>query len=109
MMLLIEALLAVIAARLLPIRIVLEANVPRARRERSAEEIAVAIKRIPFTNCLTRTLAAMLLLPRYRHPAELRLAIHPQEGAHAWVELDGKAIVDEPAPISWEPFTLLPR
>lgn len=108
MMLTLEAVVAVVAARLLPIRMVLDANVPRAARQRTADEIAKAIRRIPFTNCLTRTLAAMVLLTRYHHEATLRLAFH-RDGAHAWVELDGRAILDAPAPISWEPFTLLPR
>ncbi|HEV7920547.1 MAG TPA: lasso peptide biosynthesis B2 protein [Thermoanaerobaculia bacterium] len=108
MTLLIEAAIAVAAARLLPVRIVLDAHVPRSPRDRSAEAIAAAIRRIPFTNCLTRTLAATLLLRRYRHQASSKFAFH-RGGAHAWVELDGKAILDQPAPIGWEPFTLLPR
>lgn len=108
MTLLIEAFVAVLAARLLPVRMVLDARPPRSNRERSAGQIANAIKRVPFTNCLTRTLAATLLLARYRYQPTYRFAFH-RSGAHAWVELDGKAIVDQPAPINWEPFTLLPR
>jgi hypothetical protein len=108
MTLLIEALVAVLAARLLPVRVVLDAHAPHARRKRAAEEIARAVRQIPFTNCLTRTLAAALLLARYGYQPASRFAFH-RTGAHAWIELDGKAILDEPAPISWEPFTLLPR
>jgi hypothetical protein len=108
MTLLIEAFIAVMAARLLPVRVLLDAHPPRSSRERSADEIAKAIKRVPFTNCLTRTLAATLLLARYHYQPTSRFAFH-RSGAHAWVELDGKALVDQPAPINWEPFTLLPR
>jgi hypothetical protein len=104
MTILVEAVLAVIAARVLPLRVLLGAKVRRSSSRRSAEEIANAIRRVPFTNCLTRSLAATLLIPR----AELRLAFH-RSGAHAWVELDGRAILDAPAPFGWEPFTLLPR
>ncbi|HKO54766.1 MAG TPA: lasso peptide biosynthesis B2 protein [Thermoanaerobaculia bacterium] len=104
MTLLVQAVLAVIAARVLPLRVLLAPSVRRSSSRRSAEEVASAIRRIPFTNCLTRSLAATLLIPR----AELRLAFH-RHAAHAWVELDGRAILDEPAPMSWEPFKLSPR
>jgi Transglutaminase-like superfamily len=50
------------------------------------------------TNCLEQSLVLWPLLRRRGFPAELKIGARKDEGrfeAHAWVELDGKALNDE--------------
>ena len=51
--------------------------------------------RLPWSTCLTRSLALCRTLRRARLPAALRLGVSKQGTglhAHAWVELDGQAL-----------------
>ncbi|MFL6248132.1 MAG: lasso peptide biosynthesis B2 protein [Thermoanaerobaculia bacterium] len=102
--LLLEALLIVPAIRialwLLPFRVVLAVaqrrpaapDVPMDRVLRAVHAIA---RRVPGATCLTRALAAMLLLARHGYPSTLRLGVAKENdrvAAHAWLESDGVTI-----------------
>lgn len=91
-------------------------GVPRARRwlrrlafrariapERLAELISAASSILPgATLCLPRSLVLEAVLCRSGRPAELRIGLAPRAGrgrpeAHAWVELDGSAVGENPS------------
>lgn len=105
-----EALLIVPAVRLaltlLPFRIVLAmvrrrrcAPVANVAVQRVAWAVTAVARRVPGATCLTRNLAAMLLLARHGHPSTLRLGIAKNDGrlaAHAWLESGGQTILDAP-------------
>jgi hypothetical protein len=59
--------------------------------------VSVAAGMIPRANCLTRALAAEVLLRRYGHHACLRIGVAKgdSEGlrAHAWVESEGNVVI----------------
>ena len=53
---------------------------------------------VPRATCLTQALAALLLLHRYGHDAQLRLGVRAADGrlrAHAWLERERKIILGE--------------
>jgi hypothetical protein len=64
--------------------------------------------RVPRATCLTQALAASLLLPRYGHDATLRVGVAKDDDgrlrAHAWLEIDGAAILGEPKPGAFHAF-----
>lgn len=106
--LLFEALLIVPAIRialwLLPFRFVLaiaqrpSASVPKVTMERVLRAIHAIARRVPRATCLTRALAAMMMLARHGYPSTLRLGV-AKEGdrvaAHAWLERGGVPILHE--------------
>jgi hypothetical protein len=106
--LVLEALVAVPVARVVltvvPLRVIVS-GMQRTRRNRSdvpLERIAWATnaidRRVPRSNCLTRAVAASLLLRRHGHPATLRLGVSQTDGrvaAHAWLESDGRPVVGD--------------
>lgn len=65
--------------------------------ERIAWAVAAVSRYIPKATCLTQALAAKMLLQRAGHCASLRIGVAQEDGrefkAHAWVELEGKALV----------------
>lgn len=66
--------------------------------ERIAELVAAAARNLFFkTNCLEQSLVLWPLLRRRGFPAELKIGARKDAGwfeAHAWVELDGRALND---------------
>lgn len=74
--------------------------------QRRAEELARAMlcasHRLPFaTSCLDRAVALWWLLSRERIAATLRIGVRKADettlSAHAWVEHDGRVLLDEEA------------
>jgi hypothetical protein len=108
--LLLEALLVVPVARIVPVRVLLDLRA-RNRRAPGALDAFDALDgdrivwaasavdtRLPRSTCLTRALAASLLLTLHGHPATLRLGVEREDGelaAHAWLESNGRAVVGE--------------
>lgn len=70
------------------------------RARATARLVEAAAREGPYrANCLRRSLVLWWLLRRQRVPAELRLGVRKRDGsfeAHAWVELDGRALNDAP-------------
>jgi len=72
-----------------------------ARRRSSAPEVAWAVglaeRRLPVGNCLSRALAAQVLLARSGHQADIRIGVAREDDgrflAHAWVESGGDVLV----------------
>src|SRR5687767_6256524 len=104
--LLFEALLIVPAIRialwLLPFRFVLamverrrSPRTPNVAMERVLRAVHAVARRVPHATCLTRALAAMVMLARHGYPSTLRLGVAKEEdriAAHAWLESDGVTI-----------------
>jgi hypothetical protein len=78
---------------------------PRSRvpAERLADLVSMGGQALPgLTVCLPRALVLEALLARAGHAAELRVGVTPLLGrerpeAHAWVELGGKPVAEDPA------------
>ena len=119
-------LLAVIAVskRLLPFRTVrrllaraADRPVGRQHADRlSAQRVVWAVeaasRHIPRTkSCLTQALAAQLMLTRRGYPALVHLGVtrgeQGQFQAHAWVEMEGKAVIGRSGLERFTPLTLL--
>lgn len=52
----------------------------------------------PHATCLTRALAAQILLARYNYSSNIKIGVSKNEGefeAHAWLESDDKIILGE--------------
>ena len=70
---------------------------------RQAELVRFAAAVLPgVTSCLPRALVLEALLRAADHPAELRIGVAPRGGravlpAHAWVEVSGVAVAEDPA------------
>lgn len=67
--------------------------------ERIAWAVSAIDRRGRRSSCLIRAFAATLLLIRYGHPVTLRLGVADRDGklaAHAWVEFQGRALLDAP-------------
>jgi len=103
--LLAEALFIVPIARIAPLRVAFTAlaGIRRTPDGLPPDRIAWAANavdtRLPRSTCLTRALAASLLLTLHGHPATLRLGVARDDGelsAHAWLESDGRTVVSEP-------------
>jgi hypothetical protein len=105
--LIVEALLVVPIARIAPLR-VLFTVLARIRRTPDAldaldgDRIAWAANavdtRLPRSTCLTRAMAASLLLTLHGHPTTLRLGVAREDGelaAHAWLESNGRIVIGE--------------
>ena len=77
--------------------------------ERTAYRVAVAAAFFPGRAvCLEQSLALYVLLLRRGVPAELRLGVQAYPFyAHAWVELDGEPVNDDPERV--ERFRALPQ
>jgi len=77
--------------------------------ERTAYRVAVAAAFFPGRAvCLEQSLALYVLLRRRGVPAELRLGVQVYPFyAHAWVELDGKPVNEDPERI--QKFRALPE
>ena len=97
-----------IALAIVPFRVVLRAAT-RSRRSRSASPLSperivrivdAVARRMPGTSCLPRVLAAAFFLTRHGHPAAIRLGVKPgtTRAAHAWLECDGRALLETPPP-----------
>ncbi len=110
---LLTAAAAMLALARLGLRIL---GVPRTRRlvrrlapgsllppVRVAELVRMACEALPgATLCLPRALVLEALLAEADHPAELRIGLAPDDGfgrraAHAWVELRGVAVAEDPS------------
>jgi hypothetical protein len=71
--------------------------------ERLAELVRVASRALPgVTRCLPRAIVLEALLLEAGHAAELRIGLAPLAGrerpdAHAWVELAGVAVAEDPS------------
>ena len=67
--------------------------------ERIAWAVSVVSHYIPCATCLTLALACQALLGRRGYPAQLRIGVarcaHGRMQAHAWVEVDGRAIIGD--------------
>ncbi|HWP41853.1 MAG TPA: lasso peptide biosynthesis B2 protein [Blastocatellia bacterium] len=65
--------------------------------KRVAWAVEVASRYVPFSTCLTRAMATMILLGRNGQPGRLRIGVAKnREGrleAHAWVESQGRIII----------------
>ena len=94
-----------IGLRILPFpllaRICFRSRDLRERRDTpSPEALARAVSRaarlVRKTTCLSRSLAGVALLRKHDYPAQLRLGVARGEDllAHAWVELDGVALLE---------------
>jgi hypothetical protein len=72
-----------------------------ARRPSESARVAwamdLATRRLPVGNCLSRALAAQVVLTRSGHDASIRIGVaRERDGrflAHAWVESDGEVLV----------------
>lgn len=70
---------------------------------RMAELVGAASRALPGTTaCLPRAIALEALLSRSGHPAELRIGVAPLAGrarldAHAWVEVGGAPVGEDPS------------
>jgi hypothetical protein len=107
-----------LALRLLPYRVVRRLAVrlarPRARPPLPASRVAWAVaaagRRVPGgANCLAQALAARVLLGRHGYASRLRLGVRhtPRRlEAHAWVELEGAALVGGSVAARYTPFPL---
>ena len=105
-----------VALTLLPFRVVhrgIAATAQRTRRSAAAPErvtwaVTAVAARVPGASCLTQALAATLLLVRRGHDATLRFGMAKNDDgsfrAHAWVEINGRAILGEPEPGVFAPF-----
>jgi hypothetical protein len=107
--LIVEALLVVPIARIAPLRMLFTvlARIRRTSDALPSDRIAWAANavdtRLPHSTCLTRALAASLLLTLHGHPATLRLGVTRAGGelaAHAWLESNGRAVVGEAGPVT---------
>src|SRR6185369_4603974 len=71
--------------------------------ERLAHLVSAAAAGLPgATTCLPRAIVLEALLKASGRPAELRIGVAPRGGlprlrAHAWVELEGAAVGDDPS------------
>lgn len=74
------------------------ADDPAALAAAIARRIAAVADRMPLRpQCLVRTLLLAALLRRYGVAAELRIGVAgPEFSAHAWLEVDGAPIREEP-------------
>jgi hypothetical protein len=76
---------------------------PRLEPSRLAEIVRMASAVLPgVTSCLPRALVLEGLLRAADHPAELRIGVAPRNGrpslpAHAWVEVGGVAVAEDPS------------
>lgn len=72
--------------------------------------IEAASRFVPAASCLTRSMAAQVLLRRNGHPSTLRIGVaRGARGvleAHAWVECEGRVVVGETENL--DRFTALP-
>jgi hypothetical protein len=63
---------------------------------------------MPGTTCLTRALAATVLLERSGYPAQVRIGFGRNEEsrlvAHAWVESDGPIVLGDSDPTRYTPL-----
>ena len=75
----------------------------RVEPERLADLVRMACQALPgATSCLPRAIVLEALLRAARHPAELRIGVASRNGgqrlpAHAWVEVDGIAVAEDPS------------
>ena len=83
----------------------LATTVPAPRTPASVEAgyraVRAATRVVPGRNtCLVRAVAASALLARHGHEASLRIGVERRGAdgldAHAWVELDGRTVLDGP-------------
>ena len=112
---LIDALITVAAVRislwLLPFRMVLravESHIPHLHRSDGEADVILitsavntVARRIPGATCLTRSLAAKVLLARRGHQSTLHLGVALDGSvlsAHSWLESGGRAIIGAPEP-----------
>jgi hypothetical protein len=76
----------------------------RHRAARYAWAIALAARHhVVRARCLHRALVLHRWLRREGLPSELRIGVRKVDGAllaHAWVELDGEAVGDQPAAVA---------
>jgi hypothetical protein len=102
--LIVEALLVVPIARIAPLRVLFTvlARIRRTPDALSSDRIAWAANavdtRLPRSTCLTRAMAASLLLTLHGHPTTLRLGVAREDGelaAHAWLESNGRIVIGE--------------
>lgn len=82
----------------------------RGRAERAARAIQRAARRLPLrTSCFEQSLALTWMLHAAGMQAAVRFAVRREHGpdplsAHAWVEHDGQALLDD-APLHFTPLS----
>ena len=60
--------------------------------------VAVMSRYVPKATCLTRALAAQILLAGQNYPSNIKIGVSKAEGnfeAHAWLESDSKIVLGE--------------
>jgi hypothetical protein len=84
-------------------------DVPAARLQRAVER---AGRHVPGATCLVQAIALQVLLGRRGRPAALRLGVAHGDGrrleAHAWLEVDGRALVGAAGRERYTPLPSLP-
>jgi hypothetical protein len=104
-----------VALWLLPFRTLLgiverrpHAGAEDASIDRVLRAVHAIARRVPHASCLTRSLAAMVMLARHGHASTLRLGVAKDEGhvtAHAWLECDGRTILGDGEFVALLPVT----
>lgn len=83
-----------------------------AEHASTARDVERAVRRagrlVPAHTCLSRALTAFVMLRRRRQSAELRLGAARSDAGtlqvHAWVEADGRTLLDAPGAERMSPF-----
>ena len=66
--------------------------------ERLIQAVEIMSRYMPKSTCLTRALAAQMLLSQYRYTSNVKIGVSKENGefeAHAWLEVDNKIILGE--------------
>ena len=66
--------------------------------DRTAWAVEATARRIPKASCLTRALAADVMLRRDGHRPQIQIGVSKDRAAfeaHAWLELDGRVLVGD--------------
>lgn len=80
--------------------------------DRIAWGVRTASRLVPGASCLTRALAARVLLGRYGHASRVVIGVAREGGefgAHAWTEVEGRAVIGEREKERYRPLPDLER
>jgi Transglutaminase-like superfamily len=109
---------ALVALPLVRARRLLESLARRARVPSSTPAeirwaVLAAARRLPRTGCLPRALALQALLRQAGIPSDLRIGVSKEDHAgftaHAWVEYEGRPIVEDEDLSPYRPLSTLPE
>ena len=82
---------------------------PGYRVERLVWAVQAASRRVPYATCLTQSLSLQYLMDRYGHESTVQIGVSKSAAglfeAHAWVEWNGRVLLNTPAEIA--PYTRL--